>query len=352
MSAVDEIHHSYDPISTMDAESGAPASDGDNSDQQDAPHRSQQEPPVESENDPVANSAAASCWEPYTDPQDLYVPLAETWHYHRFVKNRDGETLFSLLKEEQIGRLIPSSTVEPILRMIIGDANGQVAAVIIREVRRGRDGYTIYAPRSAVDTLFETESTSASGSPRVPFLDHFPLTHRSVSRAHSVAEAPYRFQYHPQESRGLGTGRDDVMLELYPVVSVVQGVLGKTYTVQSHDADRTIRWSADNGQFRKTLLFCPWCIAMGLWMWQFEFQDLNVRRREGYGRVPWRRLPQIAPGRQVLNHFVSSSSQRTDGPIVLIRDQEIQTVSIAAGTSPLLALCVTYAMDRLTRPLA
>lgn len=120
-------------------------------------------------------------------------------------------------------------------------------------------------------------------------------------------------------------------LELYPIASVVQG---KTYTVQSQDANRTIQWRADNKRFRRMLLCCPWCNVIGIWMWRFEFEDLNLRKkrtmRQRGKTLSWRRWwPQIAPGQESSDTedqaMVDQHQQQDqqDQPIVFIRDQEI-----------------------------
>ena len=229
------------------------------------------------------------------------------------------------------------------------------------------DGYTIYGPRSAIEAIFgvsEDDSSDEEGGDGC-----FPNPFGSLLRHHTHSAAAhdptYSFDYHPQGNRE--DSENGIPLELYPLASVVQGVLGKTYTVTSPDDKQTIRWRAENGQFRKTLLCCPWCIVMGICMWQFEFQDLNIHRQNR--RCWWRRFFCNRRRRQVVvppgGRIRSSEEEQslpsrivlTTPPVlaaettVLIRDQEIRTVDVAIGTSPLLALCVTYAIDRLTRPL-
>jgi len=285
---------------------------------------------------------------------EYYVPLAELWHYHKEIKNREGRTEFHLLQEDQIGRII---TGEPIFRMIVGNARREVVAVIVRDARRGKDGYTIYgrspipleettiAPNDTADNELNSSNTSSTRDRE--YSETHPTAGESFSwisswlslsrrRRNLVQRAdvdpmPYRFDF------------DDQALEMYPLYSIQQGVFGKSYLVQSwktlegrNGKCRTLQWKAENANFRKILLCCPCIIFLGVCMWRFEFQDLNTQRRVR----PWNRKHWLWQHR--------GSSASTDVP-VMIRDQEFRTLTVASGASPLLALCVTYAMDRLTR---
>ncbi len=281
-------------------------------------------------------------WEPSAIRLELHVPLAETWHYHRCIRNRHGEPMFYILKEERIGRLIQSSSAEPILRMVIGDVAGEVAAVIVRDAKHGMDGYTIYGPISVYARLFEDAIRDPCQKRDISLLGQLYSFCTFQSSPHPGQRhnepAPYQFWY-PHQGTSPGDTDDDIMLDLYPIASVVQSVCGKTYTVLSPDRE-TIRWRATNGKFRKMLLCCPWCIAVGVCMWEFEFEDLNLQQLHSHSR--WQGY-HVAPGQ-------SEESSPRDS-VVFSRDQDIRFLNVAPGTSPLLALCVAYAVDRLTRPI-
>lgn len=241
-----------------------------------------------------------SPWELLSTSKTYHVPLAEGWHYVDEIKDSNGRLVYRLLQEDRIGLFGPGI---PILRMVVGDATGRVVAVIVREISKGRDRYTVYGR----DHQPEPSSTT----------DANPLQ-------------CYRLERNGEE------------IELTAVVSIIQGALGKQYTVWSHDHPRQRRkkkiwWKAENASFRKILLCCPCVIFLGICAWEFEFYDLNAR-----SKMRW--LHPFAKKNQ------ASQLPRTETPI-FTRDQEARTMTVAAGGNPLLGLCVSYALDRFTRPL-
>jgi hypothetical protein len=297
-------------------------------------------------------SPSIDAWQVMSSRVSLTVPLGETWHELPRIRDQDGHILFKVLREDSIGQLIAG---EPILRLMMGDANGELVAVVERHTCHGHDGYRIYGPMTA---LFREEECPHSRWSRLGA----PL-HRWRHHAPPTGAAPYRFEHPAPPPSRAHDGGDTWPTEeedasstsshtFYPLVTVTQGILGKTYMVESVDGHR-IRWRAENPRFRRTLLLCPCCITLGCCVWEFEFEDLNGKStRHGKSWRPWMRTSRqevlVPPGSGAASDVTTSSRPP---PLILVRDQAVRKLEIGPGISPLLAVCVTYAMDRLTRPI-
>jgi hypothetical protein len=289
----------------------------------------------------VPASTPISAWQKLTSRVCLSVPLAETWHDHPTIRDQEGGILFQVLKEDSIGQLIAG---EPVLRMILGDASGQVVAVIVRHTWHGHDGFQIFGPRS---DLCMQEGSQCTHS-RWKWLEA-PL---HLWRRHNAkAVAPYQFESPVTRSSPSLSQEDDppadgaTSLLFYPLVTVTQGIFGKTYMVESVDGS-SIRWRANNPSFRRTLLFCPCLIFLGCCVWEFEFDDLIAKSG---GADKFRSWISARPGARLSGGDEETEPAEQLSPVVLRRDQLAQKLEIEKGVSPLVAVCVAYAMDRLTR---
>ena len=101
--------------------------------------------------------------------------------------------------------------------------------------------------------------------------------------------------------------------EIFSLARFEQSPLGKDYTLKSSKDDAIIL-KAENPNIRLTLLCCPLALFCGCChAWQLEFF------RAGQGSCS-----------------------------VLDRDQQAMTVTVAPGESLLMAVCMAYAVDRLT----
>jgi len=105
---------------------------------------------------------------------------------------------------------------------------------------------------------------------------------------------------------------DERGFEMFSLVRFEQSPLGGNYTLKSSEDDGIIM-KAENSNIRLTFLCCP-CLLCGCCKaWQLEFF------RAGQG-----------------SHSV------------LDRDQKAMTVTVAPGETLILAVCMAYAVDRLT----
>lgn len=91
-----------------------------------------------------------------------------------------------------------------------------------------------------------------------------------------------------------------------------QSSLGGAYTLQ--DEDGQLLWAASDASIPLTLLCCAPCLMMGAFNFCITYYKKN---------------------------------QQQQGCLMMERNQAQGTIRMAAGTSPLLALCVAYATDRL-----
>jgi hypothetical protein len=102
---------------------------------------------------------------------------------------------------------------------------------------------------------------------------------------------------------------------MYPVVKIVKGVLGLNYVIKSPGNNSEILFKANNASIRNAVIICSPCIFLGIFRFQFAFHKRGKDPTE----------------------------------VVIFRDQRTQVLEVAPGISPLLGLCIAYAVDRLNR---
>jgi hypothetical protein len=233
----------------------------------------EKEPMQREDYDPLEPALAQGredpCWGPTTKKHVYDVPLADHWQAMVGTDIKDGssEMVFRILGEERIGRL---KTGDPIFRVTVGATDNRVLAVIQREMKNLSDRYVIYG-------------LTANGHEPIPYND--------------MDSGQKRF-------------------DMYPVVEIVQSVLGKNYTIKSPGNDGEILFKATNGNIRAALICCGPCLLVGVIPFKFAFHKRGQDPKE----------------------------------VALYRDQSAQVLEVTAGTSPLLGICMAYAVDRLTRP--
>lgn len=103
--------------------------------------------------------------------------------------------------------------------------------------------------------------------------------------------------------------------DMYPRAYIQQSIFGKKYTVKL-SKDDSVLLKAKNGNIRTTLLCCPMCLLLDMFRWRLEFYQPGQHPRQN----------------------------------LILRNQDTETLEIAFGSSPLLGLCISYAVDRLTSP--
>jgi len=106
----------------------------------------------------------------------------------------------------------------------------------------------------------------------------------------------------------------DSSVQLYLVGKLYQGTLGGHYTLKSSQGN-TILMKASNSNIKWTLICCMGAILFGCCKWKLSFYRPHGGRRGG---------------------------------LAIVRDQAADNVSIAVGESPLLGVCLAYAVDRQT----
>jgi hypothetical protein len=209
------------------------------------------------------------CWGPTAKKRVYVVPLAEYWKslVGTDIKDGSNDMVFRIHREERIGRF---KTKDPIFRVTVGATDNRILAVIQREMKNLKDRYVVYG-------------LTSNGHDPVPY--------------HDVKNGQKRF-------------------DMYPVVEIVQSVLGGEYVIKSPGNDGEILFKATHGNIRTALICCGPCVLLGAIPFKFEFHKRGQEPKE----------------------------------VVLFRDQKAQVMEVAAGTSPLLGICMAYAVDRLTCP--
>ena len=112
--------------------------------------------------------------------------------------------------------------------------------------------------------------------------------------------------------------QEQFLFEIYPLGELKQGVFGGGYRLQSSRGNHAVLLEASNRNITWALLCCPLAILCGCCHWRLSFYE---------------------PGQQ------GHRRSRRQRPAI-VRDQEAQVVRIAAGASPLLGICIAYAVDR------
>jgi hypothetical protein len=101
--------------------------------------------------------------------------------------------------------------------------------------------------------------------------------------------------------------------QMYPFASLEQSSLGKNYRLYSCK-DHELLMEASNPKLRFALLCCMCCMALGAFRWKLAFHKPRHEKT------------------------------------LVLRNQTTDEVTVEPGTSPLLAVCMSYALDRLTIP--
>ncbi|KAL7566781.1 hypothetical protein ACA910_019375 [Epithemia clementina (nom. ined.)] len=104
-----------------------------------------------------------------------------------------------------------------------------------------------------------------------------------------------------------------VTTQVYPYVKLVQSTLGGVHTVKSCQDDKIVIMKAKNRDIKFMVICCPVALIRSPYFWTFAFH---------------RGRPTREPA--------------------ILRDQESQQLHVKAGESMLLAVCVSYAVDRMT----
>jgi hypothetical protein len=205
-------------------------------------------------------------WAPCTIGKCLHIPASHAWPVGTEIKDDKGQVIFKIIREQVVGSNL---VIGPIYQVIIGDAGGNMIAVVQRCEKPdscGKDYFSIYA----LDGPPTSTPTDQKGT--TPVLD---------VQGHFKAK-------------------------------IQQSVLGKKYKLYDDNDDVLLK--AKNGNIRCALFFLP-CLFCNP-SWRLEFYK---------------------PGH---------SEDK-----VLVRDQGEGILTVApGGQSPLMAICVAYAIDKFLTP--
>lgn len=106
---------------------------------------------------------------------------------------------------------------------------------------------------------------------------------------------------------------------VYPFAQLCRTRLGGVHTLKLSQDDKKVIMQSKNRTINWMVLCCPFALILSPYVWMFAFYR--------GGRRPRRKEP------------------------VIVRDQDSRQLQIQAGESMLLAICVSYAVDRMTAKL-
>lgn len=104
--------------------------------------------------------------------------------------------------------------------------------------------------------------------------------------------------------------------DMYQLATLEQSPLGNTYQLVSYENRRKVLLRATNPGICWTLLCCTMCFLSGCFKWELAFYEPGAGPRDKS----------------------------------VVRHQQKERVTVEPGASPLLAVCLAYALDRLTIP--